>query len=118
LIAVSLSVFSKFVIHVLYGEKFILATNLLGLLGWSLIPYTISSFISYDLIARGQENTLLKATATSLVVFLLLYLRLISSYNLPGAIYAALVGETVQAIVFVFFQRRGIAPLSLPQAAK
>jgi len=118
LIAVSLSVFSKFVIHVLYGEKFILATNLLGLLGWSLIPYTISSFISYDLIARGQENTLVKATATSLVVFLLLYLRLISSYNLPGAIYAALAGKTVQGLVFVFFQRRGIAPHSLRQAAK
>jgi O-antigen/teichoic acid export membrane protein len=118
LMAVGLSLYSEWVIQILYGEKYISATNLLSLLGWSLIPYTISSFISYDLIARGQENTLIKATANSLVVFLLLYLWLISSYNLVGAIYAALIGETTQAIIFVLFQRRSVATLSLPQAAK
>ena len=118
LMAVGLSLFSKFVIYVLYGEKFISAINLLSLLGWSLIPYTISAFISYDLIARRQENTLVKATATSLVVFLLLYLWLIPTYNLAGAIYAALVGETAQAVIFVIYQRRGVATLSLRQAAK
>jgi O-antigen/teichoic acid export membrane protein len=116
--AVGLSLYSKWVIQILYGEKYISATNLLSLLGWSLIPYTISSFISYDLIARGQENTLIKATANSLVVFLLLYLWLISSHNLAGAIYAALGGETIQAIIFVLFQRRNVTTLSLPQAAK
>jgi O-antigen/teichoic acid export membrane protein len=118
LMAVGLSLYSKWVIQILYGEKYISATNLLSLLGWSLIPYTISSFISYDLIARGQENTLIKATANSLVVFLLLYLWLISSHNLAGAIYAALGGETIQAIIFVLFQRRSVTTLSLPQAAK
>ena len=118
LMAIGLSLFSKYVIQILYGEKYISATNLLSLLGWSLIPYTISAFISYDLIARRQENTLVKATATSLVVFLLLFLWLISTYSLTGAIYAALVGETIQAIVFVCFQRTGVATLSLPQASK
>ena len=118
LMAIGLSLFSKYVIHILYGENYISATNLLSLLGWSLIPYTISSFISYDLIARRQENTLIKATANSLVVYLLLYLWLISSYNLAGAIYAALVGETIQAMIFVLFQRRSVATLSLHQAAK
>ena len=118
LMAVSLSLFSKYVILILYGEKYISATNLLSLLGWSLIPYTISSFISYDLIARRQENILIKATANSLVVLLLLYLWLISAYHLAGAIYAALAGETIQAIIFVLFQRRSAATLSLPQAEK
>ena len=118
LMAIGLSLHSKYVIQILYGEKYISATNLLSLLGWSLIPYTISAFVSYDLIARRQENTLVKATATSLIVFLLLFLWLISTYSLTGAIYAALVGETIQAVIFVLFQRRSVATLSLPQAAK
>jgi O-antigen/teichoic acid export membrane protein len=100
MMAVALLLFPRVIISILYGDEFLSATNLLALLGWSLIPYTISSFISYDLIARGRETTLVNATAISLVVFLVLYLWLISTYQLNGAIYAALVGEIIQAIIF------------------
>ena len=99
-VAIALSLFPRLIILVLYGDKFTSAIPLLSLLGWSLIPYTISSFISYDLIARGEENTLVKATAISLMSFLALYLWLISSYDLNGAIYAALFGEIIQAVIF------------------
>jgi O-antigen/teichoic acid export membrane protein len=101
LMAVGLSLFPRFIILVLYGEKFTSAINLLALLGWSLIPYTISSFISYDLIARGQENTLVKATVISLILFLVLYIWLILTHNLNGAVYAALAGEITQVLVFI-----------------
>lgn len=104
--AIVLSIFSRMIILILYGEKFTSAIPLLSLLGWSLIPYTVSSFISYDLIARGQEKTLVKATAISLAVFLILYLWLIPAYNLHGAIYAALVGEIIQAIILVNASRQ------------
>ena len=103
LMAILLSVFPRAIILIVYGEKFATAIPLLSLLGWSLIPYTVSSFISYDLIARGREKTLVKATAISLILFLILYLWLIPSFNLIGAIYAALVGEIIQAAVFVTF---------------
>lgn len=106
LMAIGLSVFPRIIILILYGDKFVSAVNLLSLLGWSLIPYTISSFISYDLIAHGQENTLVKATAISLVIFLALYLWLISAYNLRGAVYAALAGEIIQAMILVIARRR------------
>jgi O-antigen/teichoic acid export membrane protein len=101
LMAIGLSLFSRFVILILYGDKFISGINLLALLGWSLFPYTISSFISYDLIARGQEVALVKATAVTLVIFIALNIWLISAYNLNGAVYASLVGETIQAIIFI-----------------
>lgn len=104
--AIGLAIFSRSIIIILYGETFYLAINLLALLGWSLVPYTISSFISYDLIARGQENTLVKATLISFAVFLVLYPWLISTYDLNGAVYAALIGEIIQAGVFILFQRR------------
>jgi O-antigen/teichoic acid export membrane protein len=105
LMAISLSLFPRLIILVLYGDSYSSAINLLTLLGWSLIPYTISSFISYDLIARGQENTLVKATAVSLAVFFLLYLWLISASDLNGAVYAALTGEVIQAIIFMVFRK-------------
>ncbi|MCC6298156.1 MAG: oligosaccharide flippase family protein [Anaerolineales bacterium] len=105
LMAIALALFPRLVILILYGEEFLSATNLLALLGWSLIPYTVSSFVSYDLIAHGREKTLVKATAISLVVFLSLYLWQISTFGLDGAIYAALVGEIIQAVILVIARR-------------
>ncbi len=109
LMAVLLSLFPRPVILIIYGEEFSTAIPLLSLLGWSLIPYTVSSFISYDLIARRQETTLVKATAISLGVFLVLYLGLISVYGLNGAIIAALFGEIIQAMILVC-SRGGVVP--------
>lgn len=105
LMAIGLSLFPRLIISILYGDEFLSAADFLARLGWSLIPYTVSSFISYDLIARGRENTLVKATATSLVVFLGLYFWLISFQQLNGAVYAALVGEIIQAVIFVIARR-------------
>ena len=106
IVAVGLSVFPRVVILILYGDGFSPAIGLLPILGWSLLPYTISSFISYDLIARGKELTLVKATMVSLSVFLVLYLWLISIYGLNGAIYATLAGEVFQAVIFIYFGQR------------
>jgi len=108
LMAIGLAILPRFIILTLYGAKFASAIPLLAILGWSLIPYTISSFISYDLVARGQELMLVKATALSLVLFLILYLWLISAYQLNGAVYAALAGEIVQAMIFVLFQSKSV----------
>jgi O-antigen/teichoic acid export membrane protein len=107
--ALALSFFPRLIIWMLYGETFAAAGPLLPWLGWSLIPYTISSFISYDLIARGQENSLVKATAVSLAVFLALYVGLILADQLSGAIYAALIGEIIQAVIFFrFLHKSGV----------
>lgn len=106
LMAIGLMFFASPIINILYGEKFATAIPLLSLLGWSLLPYTIASFISYDLIARGREQRLVKATLFSLVVFALLYFLLTPLLGLPGATWAALTGECIQAIIFVWFSRR------------
>ena len=101
LMAIMLSLFPKLTIVILYGDGFLPAVNLLALFGWSLIPYTVSSFLSYRLIAQGREIVLVKATASSLTIFLALYLWLIPTFQLQGAIYAALIGEIIQAVIFI-----------------
>ena len=104
LMAIGLSLFAHIIILILFGEQFTSAATLLALLGWGLLPYTVSSFISYDLIAHGREMDLLRATSVSLIIYLALYFWLISSYGLDGAVYAALAGEIIQAIVFLLFR--------------
>jgi O-antigen/teichoic acid export membrane protein len=98
--AVGLVLFSKPVILILYGSEFLGAESLLALLGWSLVPYTISSFISYDLIARGREYAVVGNALLSLCVHAALYIWLIPFAGLTGATWAALAGEFFEAIVF------------------
>jgi hypothetical protein len=37
-----------------------------------------------------------------------LYLWLISSYDLYGTVYAALIGEIIQAVIFIVFQYKSM----------
>lgn len=112
-ISIGLTLFPQFIILFLFGAKYLSGTPILTILGWSLIPYTISSFISYDLIAREHESILVKATAVSLAVFLVLYLVLTSAYGLTGTVYAALIGEIFQAVIFVVFRNSLMQSYSL-----
>lgn len=98
-----LLVFSQPIILILYGEDFAHAIQPLALLGWSLLPYTVSSFISYDLIARGLETVVVKSAFVSLIIYLALFLWLIPTQGLTGAVWAALFGECLQGIVFGVF---------------
>jgi len=93
--------FAQPILHLLFGEKYIIAENLLVVLVWSLIPYTISAFVSVDLVAHGREVVLLGATSISLVVSLVLCILLIKYYGLPGAAWAVLAGEIIQAIILI-----------------
>lgn len=101
--SVVLTLFANPIILLLYGREFTLAASPLAFLGWSLMPYTVSSFISYNLIARGLESDVVKSALISLLGYIVLYLWLISSNGLQGAIWSALIGEFFQALVFVMF---------------
>lgn len=101
--SIALAIFSRPVILILYGVEFAPAADPLALLGWSLLPYTVSSFISYDLIARGLEGVVVKAALLSLVTYLGLYLWFIPQYGFQGAVWSALTGEGLQGLVFGIF---------------
>ena len=115
--AVVLLVFARPIVLILYGNEFTQAATPLALLGWSLLPYTVSSFISYDLIARGLEKVVVKSALLSLVIYLVLYLWLIPANGLAGAVWAALIGEGLQALVFVYFYFRNISECRLQSAS-
>jgi PST family polysaccharide transporter len=99
------------IILLLYGKDFIQASSLLVLLGWSLLPYTISSFVSYSLIVLGYESDVVKSSLVSLFGNVILYLALIPFAGLRGAIWSALIGECLQASVFTVYYLRRITNL-------
>ena len=97
-----LIMFSQPILSFLFGAEFRPASPALPVLGWSLIPYTLSSFISYDLIARGLEGVVVRSAFLSLLIYVILYLMLIPSSGLIGAVQSALWGEWAQGVVFTF----------------
>jgi O-antigen/teichoic acid export membrane protein len=98
-----LLIFASPIMFILYGDEFLQMSPQLSLLGWCLLPYTISSFLAYDLIVKGFENIVAKSAVFSLLIYLSLYLLLIPVYGITGAVWAALIGEVFQSIVFIIF---------------
>ncbi len=116
LIAGGTMFFSSPILYFLFGEKYTPAVDLLIVLAWTLVPYTISAFISVDLVVRGLEYNLVKATIISLIMFTVLYLWFINSNGLMGAVWAALIGECLQAAIFVLYYFLNLSERGLQSA--
>jgi O-antigen/teichoic acid export membrane protein len=101
------SLLAKPITLLFYGDEFENAASLLTYICWSIIPYTVSSFIAVDLVARGKETSLLKASILSMSIFAILFVLFIFWSGLTGAAYAALIGETIQAAIFIRSWRSG-----------
>ena len=94
----------------LFGKEYVSAADILIILAWCIVPYTVSAFLSVELVARGKENILLKTTIISLIVWVILFIWLIRSFGLAGASWAALCGEAFQAITLLLFRSQSVAP--------
>lgn len=94
------------IISIVFGAQYIPAVHLLIIIVWSLVPYTISAFLSVHLVVLGKEIVLLKITLLSLAFSIFLFIWLIKGYGLPGAAWAVLISETVQATIFIIYQNR------------
>jgi len=97
-------------VTLLYGSTYNPSIPLLTILAWTLVPYTVSAFISVDLVSRGHERTLVKTAIVSLGIFLALYFGLISILGSKGAAYAALIGETLQAALLILARHKTKKP--------
>jgi len=102
------SFFAKDIVPFLFGARYAPASSLLMVLAWSLTPYTISSFISVNLVVRGKEGLLLKAITVSLLLWIPLFVILIKGYGLIGAAWAVLFGEIIQAVILSYIFSKGL----------
>ena len=104
LIAGAVVFFARPIVLFLFGESYLPSVDILRILAWCLVPYTVSAFFSVDLVAGGEEITLLKSIVVSLAVWLFLFAWCIKSLGLAGVSWAALGGEIFQAIILLLFR--------------
>lgn len=104
-IVLVVSIFDSLIIKTIFGARFLIAAPILQILVWSLIPYSISSVLALKFVVTHAEQTLLKATIVSLASMMFFYSWLVPTYTLIGAAWAALMGECLQAALFIFFHR-------------
>jgi O-antigen/teichoic acid export membrane protein len=74
----------------------------LRILAFTLIPYTVNSFLSTFLLAQKQERVILRVLGVSLFMLLVLNFILIPMNGQIGASWATLVAAIAQSMLFVW----------------
>jgi O-antigen/teichoic acid export membrane protein len=106
--AAALSVLADPLIAFLYGPAFGSAAGALRILAWTLVPYTVSSYLSLALVAARRERPVNEALVGGLAVLVALNVWLIPIAGLLGSCWATLTAETFLATLLVW-RSRGIA---------
>jgi O-antigen/teichoic acid export membrane protein len=73
----------------------------LRVLGWVLVPYTISAYLSLAFVARRRERPVARALAASVIALVVLGAWWIPREGVLGACWATLAAETLQAAVLL-----------------
>ncbi len=87
-------------IDLLFGAAYQPAVPALRILAFSLIPYTVNSFLSLLFLARKKETVILRVLTVSLLALLAANALLIPRAGAVGASWAVLLAESVQAAFF------------------
>lgn len=101
LLAVGLSLLAAPIVDLLYGPQFSPAIPILHILAWTLIPYSISSFLALSFVAGNRPRVAGWALTVALSAVALLSFWWIPAYGLVGAAWAAFSAESLQAIVLL-----------------
>jgi O-antigen/teichoic acid export membrane protein len=101
--AAGVSIFATPLVTMLYGSQFSSAEPLLRILIWLLLPYTISSILTVNMISRGKEKLVMVTLGVSLAAGLALNWLWVPSFGLLGAGLATLAAEFIQAVTLGLF---------------
>jgi O-antigen/teichoic acid export membrane protein len=105
--ALSFQRFAGPIIGVLFGSNYFSSVQVLKILVWSLVPYTISAMLSLDLVTRGLENKVLTVSAIVLVFSIPFYAFMIHYNGMEGAGFASVFVEALQALLLFLSSRKG-----------
>jgi O-antigen/teichoic acid export membrane protein len=101
LISLSLFVFAKPLVLLLYSNEFMFSINVLQILSWTLIPFTINTYLTLSFLAAKQEYLIGRALMISLLGMLILNLWWIPNRGSEGAAWASLIAECLQSITLL-----------------
>jgi O-antigen/teichoic acid export membrane protein len=100
-VSLSLFVVAKPLVGLLYGNEFIFSINVLQILSWTLIPFTINTYLTLSFLASKQEHLIGRALMISLLGTLILSLMWIPSRGPEGAAWASLIAECLQSVTLL-----------------
>lgn len=108
-ISASLFVLSSLTIELLYGPAFAPSAGALGILALSVVPSTVATHQSLELLAAHREALTLRALLASLVVLVALLAALVPIAGWIGACWAVLGAEIVLAGTLLALRRHAFA---------
>jgi O-antigen/teichoic acid export membrane protein len=109
LIALTLGILAKPLVGLLFGSGFGASAGLLPMLAWLLVPYTITSTLSVDMVVKHQEGRVLAGLASGTLIAIPAYLLLTPRLGLNGAGLAALASECITAATLFSLRQRPAA---------
>jgi len=92
---------AKPIVDIFFGTGYTLSIPVLKILAFTLIPYTVNSFLSLLFLARKKKKTVLQVLTVSSLMIFALNLWLIPRTGQIGASWAILIAEIAQAILFL-----------------
>lgn len=96
-----------------YGEGFAPTVPVLKVMAWSLIPFTVTNYLSLRIFAAGHEKGMVLPLAGGILVLLATSLLTIPRRGAAGAAGAVLVAECLLALAYALLWRR-LAPAVKP----
>lgn len=97
LISFSLFILVKPLVLLLYGIEFAASAGVLKILVWTLIPFTVNTYLTLSLLASNRERLVGRSLMVSLIALLVLNLWWIPAKGPEGSAWAALVAECIQS---------------------
>lgn len=102
---IGLLIFAKPLINILYGASYLDSTPALRIIGFVLVPYTVSVYFSLKLIMTQHEKLVLNVLLVCLPIGIFLYFYLISNFGLLGAAWGTLINEIIFASLLLIGSR-------------
>lgn len=101
IISLLLFILAKPLMILLYGNEFIASSNVLQILAWMLIPFTVNTYLTLSFLASKRESIVGRALMASLLGLLVLNLWWIPVKGPEGSAWAALVAECIQSTILL-----------------
>lgn len=118
IVAVPVSLFSKFIIVLIYGQAFVAASGVLSIYVWAGVPAFLSIAMGSYLVAENYARISFISSFVGMVSNVLLNLYLIPRFGMTGAAYATLISYSLIPLsVFVLRKTRSQGSIFLEAVA-
>ena len=101
-VAIVLFLLAGPIVHFLYGNGYDPSVTGLRILTWTLVPYTVNTYLSLAYLATGGERWVMRVMSVGLITLAVLEALLIPYWGLTGACLGVVIAETVQTAVYLY----------------